>query len=463
MYLAEFEGESGRMLQGCVRLPSLPPVAQRVADEWWAEFRRLVESGGVVAQCAAALRVRLNAEGALERLLFTTAPAAHEEELRRYLASFTRLDKLVEGSTELPLTRARYDELTAAVPRLRCRVAALGFGAGDIWFACNFRVAPHLDALLTEADLLGHQLCYQAHLWPFACDVACVRAARKNALRVRGLPGVPEAVVRMQQQLADELTTATALAEEFLAVETPAAAEWLAAALRRLFQRQFVQLKFDPPDFDFAADAYEDLLTVALHSGMFLAPGVDELCASALDDRASVELLGWRPSADLARRFAARVAPPRAETEETPLPPGPWPAPYEGDEPFIFVSYKRQDIARIAPVMESLTAAGCNVWYDRGIPGGVEWDAMIEEKLTRCQLVLLFVSQLAVESKYVRREVKFADSLNKPILSVKLEEPRLTHGMNMLLTHYQMLDRAVADFHEQLQKAIRLLTNEQVV
>ena len=462
MYLAKFEDVSGPMLQGCVCLPCLPLVAQRVCDEWWMQFQRLLDSRSAVAQCASALRVHLNAEGLLERLLFITAPAACEDELRHYLASFTRLDKLIEGSTELPLERAQYDQLAAGVPRLRCRVAALGFGAGDIWFACNFRVAPQLNALLAEADLLGHQLCYQAHLWPLACDPKCIRTARKNALHVRGLPGVPEAVVRMQQQLADGLATATALCEEFLAVDTPAAAEWLSAALGRRFQRQFAQLKFDPPEFDFSLDAYDDLLTVALHSGMFFAPGVDEICASALDDGGCAEILGWQPSADLARRFAARLAPPPKEQAET-LPTGPWPVPYEGDEPFIFVSYKRQDIARIAPVMESLTVAGCHIWYDRGIPGGAEWDAVIEEKLTRCQLVLLFVSQLAVESKYVRREVKFADSLNKPILSVKLEEPTMAHGMHMLLTHYQMLDRAMTDFHEQLQTAIRHLTGEPVV
>src|SRR5205085_7712630 len=245
MYLAKFEDASGPMLQGCVRLPCLPPVAERVSDEWWTEFKRLLDSGGAVTQCAAALRVHLNADGLLERLLFITAPAAREDELRHYLASCTRLDKLIEGSVELPLARARYDQLAAAVPRLRCRVAALGFGAGDIWFACNFRVAPQLDALLAEADLLGHQLCYQAHLWPLACDPKCLRAARKNALRVGGLPGVPAAVVRMQQQLADGLDTATALCEEFLAVDTEAAAHWLAAALRRRFPRQVAHLKFD--------------------------------------------------------------------------------------------------------------------------------------------------------------------------------------------------------------------------
>jgi hypothetical protein len=107
--------------------------------------------------------------------------------------------------------------------------------------------------------------------------------------------------------------------------------------------------------------------------------------------------------------------------------------------------------------LQHLVRAGYNVWYDKGIPGGSEWDAVLEQKLTGCFLVLLFVSQASIESKYVRREAKFADALKKPILSVKLEQANLTHGMGMLLTQYQMLSSSASDFHWQLGKAIQFL------
>ncbi len=467
MYLASFESATGLLCQGCVRLPTLPPVGKETCADWWAEFARLVASAGALTDGALALRVRLAENCLLERVLFVATPARHEWALRRFLASFTRLDNLIEGSVELPLDRTRYDQLAAQMPRWRTRVAPPCLAIGDVWFASDFRVAPHLDALLAEADTFGHQFGYQVHLHALAPDPERVRAARKNALRARNLAGVPDALVRTQQRLADALDTAAVVYEEFLAVDTPAAAAWLADAVRRHAQGPLAALKLEPPETEFVAGDYDELLTVALHSGTFIELAPDEICASALDERGRAALLGWRPSNDLARRFASRVAPPaRAADNEAvddmvaPLPPDlKLPVPYDGAEPFIFISYKRQDIARIAPIMESLIAAGCHLWYDRGIPGGAEWDALLEQKLKRCQLVLLFVSQSAIQSKYVRREVKFADALDKPILSVKLEEAQLTHGMNMLLTQYQMLDRALADFHEQLQKAIRYITN----
>lgn len=502
MYLASFELGDARLVQGCLRFPCLPPVADRQRRRWWDEFGRLMGAGDAVPGGDGAVRVVLGgaADGGLpDRLLFATAPASAEADLRRHLASFTRLDHIIEGSVEAPRDRGRHDEWAAGFPALQCRVGAGGFGAGDAWFACDFRVLPLLDELLAEADALGHRFGYQAHVRRLdGADARLadwVRVARKNALRARGLAGVPAAVAAMQQRLADGLAAAAAVVEEFVGADTPAAADWLGGALRRHFARRFGPLRFAVPDFEFAARAHDDQLAAALHSFAFANPTAEELCATAVDDAGRAAVLNWRPADALADRFAARagrcggvaesssdgveaeagsrewgvggiVGGAAAQTPYSPHPtphgPSPDPAtslpePYDGQEPFLFVSYKRQDMPRIAPILRRLVRDGHNVWYDKGIPGGSEWDAQIEERLTACRLVLLFVSQAAVRSKYVRREVKFADMLDKPLLSVKLEEAALGDGMNMLLTQYQMVDAAAADFDPQLRRAIHYL------
>jgi TIR domain-containing protein len=135
-------------------------------------------------------------------------------------------------------------------------------------------------------------------------------------------------------------------------------------------------------------------------------------------------------------------------------PPTTLPVPYEGAEPFVFISYKREDLPRIAPLLETVTRWGYRVWYDQGIPGGVEWDALIEEKVQKSSLLLLFLSQAAVHSKFVRREVKYGDQLNKTLLTVRLEPVQLAHGLNMLLSQYQMLDATAAGFPAHLQAAL---------
>ena len=121
------------------------------------------------------------------------------------------------------------------------------------------------------------------------------------------------------------------------------------------------------------------------------------------------------------------------------------------------MSYKRDDIDRVLPVIERVRGWGYRIWYDRGIPGGAEWDSLIEERLKSCALLLFFVSRGSVESKYCRREVKYTDQLNKPILSVRLEPAELGHGLGMLLTQYQMVDVGAGDFSGEIERALKYL------
>ena len=129
--------------------------------------------------------------------------------------------------------------------------------------------------------------------------------------------------------------------------------------------------------------------------------------------------------------------------------------PYTGEEPFVFVSYRRDDLERVRPILHRVQGWGYRIWYDRGIPGGAEWDALIEERLKRCAMLLFFVSRGSVESKYCRREVKYVDQLNKPILSVRLEPAELTHGLEMLLTQYQIVDATADNFAGEMERALR--------
>ena len=120
----------------------------------------------------------------------------------------------------------------------------------------------------------------------------------------------------------------------------------------------------------------------------------------------------------------------------------------------IFVSYKRDDLYRIEPIIQHLDREQYNFWIDKKIPGGVEWDAHIEGQIKKSALIMLFLSNIAVKSKYVRREVKFADRLDKPLLSVLLEPVELIQGMDMLLTQFQMIDATQKDFFEILQRSL---------
>jgi hypothetical protein len=131
------------------------------------------------------------------------------------------------------------------------------------------------------------------------------------------------------------------------------------------------------------------------------------------------------------------------------------PPPTQSNSGFIFVSYKREDFPRITPFLHKMVKSGYEVWYDRGIPGGAEWDALIEEKVSHCEVLIVFLSDAAVDSKWVRREIKFADSENRPILGIRLDKNvQLKHGLKVVMNQYQMIDASNEDFSDELRKAI---------
>jgi hypothetical protein len=390
----------------------------------------------------------------MHRTLFICAPQVREMELRRFLASFTRLETVVSDSVALPLSRADYDAVADDIPLMRCLVNTPAFQAGSARLACDFRVNPFLDSLLAQADSYGYRLSYHVNIRVIEIDREWIRAAGKNVLEVRDLPGVPRSIVMMQQRLTDQLLQATALCEEYLAVDPGPAVWWLRETLGHNFRQQFEAFRFEAKSWDFIEGGYEEELASAAFttSDQLL---VDELCAGAIRDSQVATFLGWRPSDNLADRFSDRVQVDPLEVDDFSALPASLPLAYTGNEPYIFVSYKRADLDRVSPVMAYLQERGYRLWYDRGIKGGDDWTAVLEERLASSCGLLLFISQASIDSKYVRREVLFADSMEKRIISIRLESVQLRHGMKLLLPRYQIIDHGVADFTVQLVRALK--------
>src|SRR5262249_47217085 len=154
-----------------------------------------------------------------------------------------------------------------------------------------------------------------------------------------------------------------------------------------------------------------------------------EPCLPALVSALREELTGTgdQPMADAQQ---ARVAPtPEAAAVVSPL--DHLPPRSTGDEHYIFVSYKREDMPRIKPHLERIVGWGYKIWYDASIPGGAGWQKFIAEKVADCQLMLLFLSRAAMGSKWVRREIMFADRRNKAVLTVLLEPLSLAEDTEM--------------------------------
>ena len=105
--------------------------------------------------------------------------------------------------------------------------------------------------------------------------------------------------------------------------------------------------------------------------------------------------------------------------------------PYEGTQPYIFLSYAHADAPAVMEIGAHLQAAGCRVWYDGGIELGSEWPEYIAAHLAGAAVMLAFLSDAYIRSDSCRKEMHFAQTRKIRTVNIFLEETALTPGMEM--------------------------------
>src|SRR5438270_417532 len=74
----------------------------------------------------------------------------------------------------------------------------------------------------------------------------------------------------------------------------------------------------------------------------------------------------------------------------------------------VFISYKREDAARVRKLVAALREAGLAVWWDEDIPPSAPWEATIEQALADAKAVIVCWSPASVASENVRSEARVA-------------------------------------------------------
>jgi len=142
----------------------------------------------MVPDCDVSLRTHLRNQALTQTLLFR-CPVQHESTLRQYLASYLRLQVIVDNPLILPNSKDEHDSLASAVPVFQCSIKPDPFRAGNCWLACNFRVHGFLSQLLEEAAVCGFELFHQINLRRYGLSPTLERVARRNLFALEQLPG----------------------------------------------------------------------------------------------------------------------------------------------------------------------------------------------------------------------------------------------------------------------------------
>ncbi|TNF89237.1 MAG: TIR domain-containing protein [Gammaproteobacteria bacterium] len=112
---------------------------------------------------------------------------------------------------------------------------------------------------------------------------------------------------------------------------------------------------------------------------------------------------------------------------------------YQGDEPFVFVSYSHADEALVYPLLQALAASGINVWFDEGVTPGERWTASLASAIEECAAFLMLISRQSVASDHCVNEVQFALNRSKPFLAVHLEKTTLPPHLELSIGHRQAI------------------------
>ncbi len=70
----------------------------------------------------------------------------------------------------------------------------------------------------------------------------------------------------------------------------------------------------------------------------------------------------------------------------------------------VFLSYSREDNTRVALVAAALESAGFDVWWDRRLPGGVDFSKETEAQLEKAKVVVVAWSRVSISSSWVADE-----------------------------------------------------------
>jgi TIR domain len=102
----------------------------------------------------------------------------------------------------------------------------------------------------------------------------------------------------------------------------------------------------------------------------------------------------------------------------------------------IFISYASQDREKARSLAEALAARGWSAWWDRKIPLGQSFDAVIEKALREARCLIVLWSTQSVESKWVRNEASDGESrgILIPVFIEAIQAPlafRLLNGANL--------------------------------
>jgi adenylate cyclase len=124
----------------------------------------------------------------------------------------------------------------------------------------------------------------------------------------------------------------------------------------------------------------------------------------------------------------------------------------------VFISYSREDKDKVLELTGKLRAAGVPLWIDvGGIDGATMWGEEIVHALEKAKVLLLMVTESAVQSHNVAKEVVLTSERKGHILPVHLERTTIPPSLRYPLAGIHHIEYFHGDPDDNLKSIIRSL------
>ena len=130
------------------------------------------------------------------------------------------------------------------------------------------------------------------------------------------------------------------------------------------------------------------------------------------------------------------------ESEGSQSPGDPPAAVQASDAPIhVFISYASQDAAVAGTLVEALERHGVQCWIaPRDVQAGAQYADAIVRAISGAKVIVLVLSESAIASSHVSREIERASSKKRPIIALRIDAAPLTPALEYFLSESQWVE-----------------------
>jgi TolB-like protein len=126
-----------------------------------------------------------------------------------------------------------------------------------------------------------------------------------------------------------------------------------------------------------------------------------------------------------------------------------------GNTPPVFISYASQDAAVAAALVEALERRGIACWIaPRNVTAGALYADAIVRAISGAKAFILVLSQSAIGSSHVSKEIERASAKKRPIIALRIDAAPLTPGLEYFLSESQWVEAEVGNIDAAYVKLI---------